>query len=48
MLFKSLFSSRSSGSKEKKARKHGIGDGKWKEAAAAAAWGKVVKTMFYF
>jgi len=35
MLFKSLFSSKPSGSKENKARKHGIGDVKWKETAPA-------------
>jgi len=36
MLFKRLFSSKPSGSKENEARKHGIGDGKWKEAAPTA------------
>ena len=36
MLFKRLFSSQPSGSKENKARKHDIGDVKWKETALAA------------
>jgi hypothetical protein len=42
MFFKYLFSSKPSGRKEKKVRKHGICDGKYKEAAPAAQ-GNVIK-----